>query len=170
MTIRNGLGVKLCFESNITVGLLWRPNFVTRQVFQHNLFLQTKAYKTHLSKGLDQDNNIITLDIETGVNECGEHYPYLISYFDGELVKSFFLTDYNSSESMITDCLKSIINNPEYKGFSIYAHNLANFDSIFLINALVSSISGCKFTLVDLIIVNTSVKWCNFWLLSFLLL
>jgi hypothetical protein len=88
-----------------------------------------------------QDSNFLTLDIETKLidNPHGwyDHEPYLISYYDSLKKYSFYLSDYNSPDDMINNCLQSIINNKKYNGCKIYVHNLANFDSIFLINSLV---------------------------------
>lgn len=65
--------------------------------------------------------------------------PYLISYFDGKLSHSFFLTDYSSSDSMLESCIlaEPTILKPKYNGYKIYVHNLSNFDSIFLMKILV---------------------------------
>jgi hypothetical protein len=74
-------------------------------------------------------NNFITIDIETIINN-GLLTPYLIAFYDGKNLYSFYLSDYNSVEQMMLDCLKSILIR-KYDGYKIYAHNLANFDIIF---------------------------------------
>jgi len=80
-------------------------------------------------------NNFITIDIETIINN-GLLTPYLIAFFDGKNLFSFYLSDYNSVEGMMLDCLKSILIR-KYDGYKIYAHNLAKFDIIFLLKYLV---------------------------------
>jgi hypothetical protein len=85
--------------------------------------------KTVKSKNLT--NNFIVLDIETFVHE-NTLIPYLICFYDGKTTYSFGLWDYETSEQMILDCLKSIFIR-KYNGFNIYVHNLAKFDIIFLL-------------------------------------
>src|SRR5260221_573321 len=62
--------------------------------------------------------------------------PYLICFYDGKNFYYFYLSDYNSVEEMMLNCLKSILIR-KYKGYSVYAHNLAKFDIIFLLKYLV---------------------------------
>ena len=66
-----------------------------------------------------------------------EYLPYLISYYDGTKAYSFYLSDYKTPQDMIIACFKSIVIR-KYKGYTIYVHNLANFDGIFLTEALVN--------------------------------
>lgn len=80
------------------------------------------------------NNKFITLDIETKLID-NIHVPYLISYFDGKISKSFFLTDYGSPVEMIQDCILSLCRF-KYNRHKIYIHNLANFDGIFLLKAI----------------------------------
>jgi len=87
------------------------------------------------SKSKNLVNNFITIDIETYITD-GLMTPYLICFYDGKIFFSFYLSDYNSVEEMMLDCLKSILIR-KYKGYSVYAHNLAKFDIIFLLKYLV---------------------------------
>jgi hypothetical protein len=80
-------------------------------------------------------NNFITIDIETIINN-GLLTPYLIAFFDGKNLSSFYLSDFDSVEQMMLTCLKSLLIR-KYDGFKIYAHNLAKFDIIFLLKYLV---------------------------------
>jgi len=80
-------------------------------------------------------NNFITIDIETIINN-GLLTPYLIAFYDGKNLSSFYLSDFESVEQMMLTCLKSILIR-KYDGFKIYAHNLAKFDVIFLLKYLV---------------------------------
>jgi hypothetical protein len=79
-------------------------------------------------------NKFITIDIETYITD-GLLTPYLICFYDGKNFFSFYLSDYNSVEEMMLECLKSILKR-KYKGYTIYAHNLAKFDIIFLLKYL----------------------------------
>jgi DNA polymerase type B, organellar and viral len=102
-------------------------------------FLFTNEIKTKfISKSSNSKNlinNFITLDIETSIVD-GLLTPYLICFYDGKKFFSFYLSDYNSVEEMMLNCLKSILIR-KYKGYSVYAHNLAKFDIIFLLKYLV---------------------------------
>jgi hypothetical protein len=79
-------------------------------------------------------NNFITIDIETIINN-GLLSPYLIAFYDGKNLSSFYLSDFESVEQMMLTCLKSLLIR-KYDGFKIYAHNLAKFDIIFLLKYL----------------------------------
>lgn len=91
-------------------------------------YIKTKSCSNRVS------NKFITLDIETKLIN-NNHIPYLISYFDGKISKSFFISDYKSPIEMIQDCILSLCRS-KYNRYKIYIHNLANFDGIFLLNAL----------------------------------
>jgi len=97
-------------------------------VNKDNRYIKTK-YRTNFI-----NNKFITLDIETKLID-NTHVPYLISYFDGKISKSFFSTDYNSPVEMLHDCILSLCRF-KYNRHKIYIHNLANFDGVFLLKAL----------------------------------
>jgi hypothetical protein len=80
-------------------------------------------------------NNFITIDIETIINN-GLLTPYLIAFYDGKNLSSFYLSDFDSVEQMMLSCLNSLLIR-KYDGFKVYAHNLAKFDIIFLLKYLV---------------------------------
>ena len=67
---------------------------------------------------------IITTDIETKVTN-GVHKAYLFSMFDGKETFSWF------SENAI-ELLEHLLQR-KYEGYNVYAHNLSNFDIIFLL-------------------------------------
>jgi len=89
--------------------------------------------RTKISKNIV--NNFITLDIETYIKD-GLMTPYLICFYDGKDFFSFYLSNYNSVEEMMIDCLKSILVR-KYNYYKVYAHNMAKFDIIFLLKYLV---------------------------------
>jgi hypothetical protein len=95
--------------------------------------IKTKFIKQS-TKSKNLVNNFITIDIETYIVN-GLLTPYLICFYDGKNFFSFYLSDYNSVEQMMLDCLKSILKR-KYKGYNVYAHNLAKFDIIFLFKYL----------------------------------
>jgi hypothetical protein len=59
----------------------------------------------------------------------------LISFYDGEKSVSNYLTDFSNHQEMILDLLNKLIIE-QYNGFKVYAHNLSNFDSLFLLDIL----------------------------------
>ena len=122
-----------------------RENKFTRTIANKKIYFEngeqillTSEIKTKFikqsTKSKNLVNNFITIDIETYiVNSLLT--PYLICFYDGENFFSFYLSDYNSVEEMMLDCLKSILKR-KYKGYSVYAHNLGKFDIIFLFKYL----------------------------------
>jgi DNA polymerase type B, organellar and viral len=100
------------------------------------------------------NNSFITLDIETYVKD-NILIPFCISIFDGEKVKSFFLSDFKNTEDMILTALASIMIR-KYNGYKIYVHNLAKFDVIFLLKYLV------KLGIVQPVIHNDRIISINF--------
>jgi hypothetical protein len=108
--------------------------------FENNLqVLFTKINKSKsiskLEKSKNLVNNFITLDIETYIKD-NTLIPYCISIYDGERTYSYFISDFNDSQDLILTALKSIMIR-KYNGFSVYIHNMAKFDIIFLLKHLV---------------------------------
>lgn len=81
--------------------------------------------------------NIMTLDVETYVDENNNMNIYCISMYDGVNAKSFYLTNYTDVHSLINDVLKTIFSK-KYSGKSIYIHNSSNFDMIFLYSYIIN--------------------------------
>jgi DNA polymerase type B, organellar and viral len=105
---------------------------------QYDLTLLTvkKSTKffTKLQKDMNKDEKIVTMDIETMVVN-NNHIPFLISIFDGNENKSYYLTDYINVESMIIQAIKDLTIR-KYKNYKVYIHNFAKFDAIFLLKYL----------------------------------
>lgn len=87
-----------------------------------------------LNPHTDLINKIITLDIETFIKD-GVHIPYVINWYDGEINKSYYLTDFKNSTIMIKEAIKNIMVK-KYDNYVIYIHNLSNFDAVFLLRIL----------------------------------
>jgi DNA polymerase elongation subunit (family B) len=81
------------------------------------------------------------MDIETFIKD-GIHIPYAISWYDGEKVFSYYLSDFTSYENMLKKALNDLMVK-KYDNYRIYIHNLANFDAIFLLKIL-AKIAICK--------------------------
>ena len=90
-----------------------------------------------LKKDKIETNNFITLDIET----YGETIltPYLINFYDGVSNYSFFLSDFDSIESMMNACFKKLFIR-KYNNFSVYIHNFTKFDIYFLLKYLIKQV------------------------------
>jgi hypothetical protein len=75
------------------------------------------------------------MDIETVILPDNTMIPYLISWFDGSISKSYYLTDFNSSDDMLSTAIKALMK-VKYNSYKIYLHNFANFDGIFVVKIL----------------------------------
>jgi hypothetical protein len=76
------------------------------------------------------------MDIETkSINE--KLVPYCVSVFDGKKAYSFYITDYNSSNSMLRASIKFILK-IKYNKHRVYLHNFSYFDGIFLMREIIS--------------------------------
>jgi hypothetical protein len=103
------------------------------QSIKQNNFIKT------LNKEVKINQDIITLDLETYMTKNNDGsvtlVPYLISFYDGVSSASNYLTNFKDHKEMILDLLnKLVIDN--YDGYKVYAHNLSNFDSLFLLDIL----------------------------------
>jgi len=141
------------------------------------------------------NTNFVTADIETFVNHNNNNtmIPYLLSIYDGVFHYSFFLSDFNFNASeMISNFITKLVeiaairkkaynenleikfnkSNKENKKFNpvnlplvIYLHNLASFDSIFILKQLISEDSENTMKIIKnkgkLIMIKVSIKQSN---------
>jgi len=115
--------------------LIGRKEFI----FKNNKQLLVRIEKpskflSNLNRENEITNKFITMDIETFIKD-GIHIPYCISWFDGENTFFYYLTDYKDSNSMIINCIHELMIK-KYDNYKVYIHNLARFDSIFLLKIL----------------------------------
>ena len=103
-------------------------------------------------------NNIFTMDIETRTIN-GEMVPFCVCIYDGKKIKSFYLTDYLDSKTMIIHAISYLIKSSNHLA-KIYLHNLSNFDGMFLMSIL-TSIPKIKLDPImkDGIIYNLKLQW-----------
>jgi hypothetical protein len=87
-----------------------------------------------LKKDKVENNNFITLDIETFGSET--LVPYLISFYDGIKTYSFYLSDFDSIDLMMEACFKELFVR-KYNKYQVYIHNLMKFDVYFLMKHLI---------------------------------
>lgn len=100
--------------------------------------MENKNFKfiKSLAKGQRNFSKFITFDIETRtINNV--MIPYCICFYDGLNKYSFYLSDFNNSDEMITKALRSILTNKKYDNHIIFAHNFSKFDGIFILKCLV---------------------------------
>jgi|SRR5688572_3777733 len=81
-------------------------------------------------------NKFISMDLETFKDDNNKLTPYLLSwcYADGNISKSYFITDYKDFKSLL---IQVFIDLKEYNNYSVYFHNFAKFDSYFLLKYLI---------------------------------
>ena len=99
--------------------------------------LSAKPFRKLAShKTLTNTNEFMTLDIET-VNIDNSMKPYLIcGYNPSHFISSRIVdvTDLNQRFKLVNDFMDQLYNIPKVK--YVYAHNLSNFDGIFLLKYL----------------------------------
>jgi len=121
------------------------------ELYLYTIVKKTKAInKKKLPKNVKQNRKIVTMDLETIlVNNI--HTPYLLSWFDGKISKSYFIKNLlerdleNNIFNLIKNAIKDL-NIKKYNNYNIYLHNFSRFDAYFLIKHL------CKLGFVEPII------------------
>lgn len=79
-------------------------------------------------------NNIITLDLETR-NINNVMHVISASIYDGSIIKSFYLTDFNNSDELIKQVILQLLQR-KYNGYRVYIHNFSRFDAAFMLRIL----------------------------------
>lgn len=82
------------------------------------------------------NDKILTMDLETRLID-NNHNPYCLSIYDGNIAKSFFITDYLDVKDMVLSAIKYLAKR-KYDNYNIYLHNFSKFDVIFLFKILVN--------------------------------
>lgn len=103
--------------------------------------------------------------------------PYCICLFDGKLIHSFYLSDYNSSEDMVKAFINLLFTrytatahrvvkrkvgvvegiNYKYNGYLVYVHNFSRFDSIFMLKVLIKYASEKGYTIDIFVFKNKEI-------------
>ena len=97
-------------------------------------------YFTNTTKCKSLSENFITMDLETKSIE-GVLEPYCVSIFDGKTSKSFYITDYSSSNEMLKASVLYILRR-KYNKHRVYLHNFSYFDGIFLMRVISSVVDS----------------------------
>lgn len=100
--------------------------------------------------------NILTFDIETYSDGNGSQTPYACGFYDGVSTHKYYALDFKSSEDMLLKCIKDMLA-PEYKGYTVYVHNLGNFDSILIFNLIQKHYNTTNLISIDNSIITFTV-------------
>ena len=73
------------------------------------------------------------MDLETQLID-NIHTPYLLSWYNGLISKSYFITDFKDFGDLLKNVLNDLV---EFNDYTVYFHNFAKFDSYFLLKYLV---------------------------------
>nr|UZS77747.1 hypothetical protein [Lentinula edodes]UZS77797.1 hypothetical protein [Lentinula edodes]UZS77847.1 hypothetical protein [Lentinula edodes]UZS77897.1 hypothetical protein [Lentinula edodes]UZS77947.1 hypothetical protein [Lentinula edodes] len=109
-------------------------NFISGKLELMETIKKTK-FISKLIKPKKNIFNILTLDIETYLDNNNFHVPYCICIYDGNTSYKFYLDEFNNPEEMLIKAIKFLCN-WKYNNFNIYAHNFSSFDGIFLLKFL----------------------------------
>jgi len=109
------------------------------------------VYLTKSPKEDKHNINIITFDIETYKDSTGNFIPYACGFYDGKNKFLYYLTEFKSHDDMISQCLQDMIK-PKYHNYTVYAHNLGNFDISFILKILIN-----KYKVTNLLPRNNSL-------------
>ena len=132
--------------------LKWEDKFISDNKFERLIngtsfiyedntqIFSSKAIKTKFINTLKEGDlfgtQFLTMDIETFLDKDNIMIPCTISFYDGLKVWSFYLSDFDSIDNFVLTALKSIFKR-KYRNYSVYIHNMARFDAIFLLKYLI---------------------------------
>nr|YP_009690327.1 DNA polymerase family B [Fomitiporia mediterranea]QEG57107.1 DNA polymerase family B [Fomitiporia mediterranea] len=102
-----------------------------------SFFAYDKNFVSKASKAKNFSFINLTLEVETYKDVNGKLNIYCISFYEGKLSKSFYLSDFPSIKELIKALLENIFTKI-YSGKDIYIHNSSNFDLIFLYKYIVN--------------------------------
>jgi hypothetical protein len=86
-------------------------------------------------------DNFITMDLETRtINNIMQVIS--ASIYDGNTTKSFYLTDFESSDELVKNTILYTLQR-KYNGYKVYIHNFSRFDSAFIIKVM-AKMNECK--------------------------
>ena len=105
------------------------------------LYLNNNNKTNYINKLSKATKNIIssslmTLDIETYLNDKKEMHLYCVSTYNGNIKVSYYLNDFNNINDLLNKMFRNLFvkaNNGKY----IFIHNSSEFDLIFLLKHLV---------------------------------
>ena len=105
-------------------------------------------------------DKFITMDLETRVKNNGCMEAIACSWHDGKITQSFYLSDYENSDSLLKAALKSIMIK-KYNGWKLYFHNFSYFDAVFLMKIISELSTDVKPIIRDNRIIQLIMKYDN---------
>jgi hypothetical protein len=95
--------------------------------------LTVNSFITQSKANAKLNTNIVTFDIETYIKD-GNFIPFACGWYDGELMQTYYLTDFKSPYAMLLRAFTDLLDfNPKAK---VYIHNFSKFDYMFIIKVL----------------------------------
>lgn len=97
-------------------------------------------YKGRQSGMLHPEWRIGTLDIETYVVDKNCSKAYAIGFYADNKAETFYINEDLDSDLLIIECIGKMLNE-KYNGYTFYVHNLAKYDSFYLIPVLIDCVN-----------------------------
>jgi DNA polymerase type B, organellar and viral len=116
-------------------------HYINKELILVKVIKQTKAIsKTKVNN--NRNTKIITMDLET-ILINNTHIPYLLSWYDGKISKSYFIESLYSNSLDLEKTILNMVNEAmndicirKYKNYRVYLHNFSKFDGYFLVKYL----------------------------------
>jgi len=114
-------------------------------IFENGVIIVKKikrltSFLKPIKPSLYRSDHFITMDLETK-NIRKENrdvmLPVCVSIYDGEVIKSFYISDFSSKDEMLNSSISYLMKR-KYSGYKVYLHNFSYFDGIFLMRNLSS--------------------------------
>jgi hypothetical protein len=129
--------ILICRDNQLGLQILYNyKSKISIVELKYNYPRMLEIEKDHI-----HNNNIGVINLETlSIDDDGSQTTYAGGWSIGKESNLYYLNDnnINSSKELILKIFTDIFNS-EYKSYTFYAHNLSNFDSIFIMDALSSS-------------------------------
>nr|QWO71378.1 DNA polymerase [Calocybe cyanea] len=137
---------------NITI------TFDKEKIIKYKVNTQLQPIKAPKLIISDRNLNFGTFDLETFKDLDGLAKVYALGFYTykDDLPKLYYITDYPDLDysNFILKCIDDMLVN-KYNNFIFYAHNLANYDIVFIYNVLLKSNSDKNY---DYYILNTTMR------------
>lgn len=91
-------------------------------------------FMSKIKRHVSRSDNFITMDLETRTIK-GVMSPISVAWYDGDIIRSYFLADFSNSNQMLECAIKDLMIR-KYAGNRVYLHNFSNFDGVFLLRIL----------------------------------
>ncbi len=110
-------------------------NKIISQIFS---YIYPNKILGYFSKLLYTDNRIGTLDLETYKDKYNISKTYAIGFYVKDWLRYFYIKSDLDSDDLIMSCIDSMLVARLHR-YTIYVHNLGNYDSIFLLKVIIDA-------------------------------